>query len=530
MKNKIMAAAAAMLMLSGCTGQFEEYNTNPNQVTGEQMEVKNYRTGTKVLNMQNLVVPVEEHIYQFNESLSGGPFAGYIGSTVETWSERFETFNPSADWRKWPFSEVITEMYAPYRGIVGSSDDEVANAFAKLLRVAIMHRVTDSYGPIPYSASLASEDIYVSYDSQQSVYTQMFTELDEAIEALKSNENISADSWSSYDYVYYGNISQWIKYANSLKLRLAMRLSYVDPSTAKAKAAEAIASGVIESNTDNAQMHATENRTTLIYNDWNDHRVAADIICYMNGYNDPRRAKMFTSVGTDGTEVYAGIRVGSDVESKTAAITSYSNLIVDSDDPYLWLNAAEVAFLKAEYELRWGDSATAKTLYEQGITLSFEEKGASGAESYIADATSTPSAYTDPLGGYSVTAKPSEITIAWEESGNLADGTAAADDASERNLERIITQKWIAIFPLGVEGWSEYRRTGYPHLFDAPQDKSGGTVDLDHHARRLTYPSEEYQQNNANLQAAISTLNSETSGSRQGDIMGTRVWWDAKQY
>ncbi len=522
-----------LLMLQSCTAGFIEMNTNPNQVTGEQMEVNNYRTGTKILNLQNLVIPVQEHMYQFNESLSGGPFAGYIGSTVDTWLTRFETFNPSDDWRKWPFANVMTDSYAPYRGIVNQTDDEVANAFANLLRVAIMHRMTDSYGPIPYSNAVANESVFVKYDSQRKVYETMFNEIDEAIAVLTANSSIAASAWNKYDYVYYGNISQWVKYANSLKLRMAMRLSYVNPQLAKSKAAEAIAAGVITSNADNAQMHAPENRTALIYNDWSDHRVGADIINYMNGYEDPRREKMFTSVpaGPGSKEMtYSGVRVGGDVSSKTEYITYYSNMIVSTTSPYLWMNAAEVSFLMAEYELRWGSVDTAKSLYDNGIRLSFEERGAEGAEAYIMNSDRKPAPYADPLGHYSVTAAQSEITIAWEESTNLADGTVPADDASERNLERIITQKWISSFPLGVEGWSEYRRTGYPRLLPAPQDKSGGSVDLDHHARRLTYPVEEYRMNAANLQEAVNTLNSEATGERKGDIMGTRVWWDVKQY
>ncbi len=509
--------AAALLVLAACTGDFEDYNRNPNQVTEDQMEALNYKTGTKVKTLQGLVIPVQEHMYQFNESLTGGPFAGYIGATVDTWQTKFETYNPSADWRKWPFANVITETYTPYKGIVGGTDDEVAVAFARLLRVAIMQRVTDSYGPIPYSKLEDNESLYVEYDSQQAVYAKMFEELDAAIEALGRNTTLSAEAWSRYDGVYYGNISQWLKYAHSLKLRMAMRLSYVDEATARTKAAEAIAGGVITTNADNAQMHAAENRTTLIYNDWGDHRVGADILCYMTGYNDPRVEKMF--LPNDAGD-YVGIRIGIDVAGKSTAMSKYSNLIVESTTPYLWFNAAEATFLRAEYELRWGSEETAQELYEDAIRLSFEERGASGADAYVADATSRPAAYNDPLGSYSAPAQ-STITIAW---------TPGAEHFEE-NLERIITQKWIAIFPLGVEAWSEHRRTGYPRLLPVVADKSGGAVDVAQGARRLPYPVEEYQQNNTNLQAAIQQLNAEqTNGNRTGDQMGTRVWWDCKPY
>ncbi len=522
-KVQRLLLAVVLLGLGACTGDFEEINRNPNQVTEDQMEALNYKTGTKFKSLQSLVIPVEEHMYQFNESLSGGPFGGYIGATVDTWQTKFETYNPSADWRKWPFANVITETYTPYKGIVGGTDDEVAIAFARLLRVAIMHRVTDSYGPIPYSQLESNESVYVAYDSQEAVYTKMFEELDEAIEILGRNTTLPAEAWNRYDAVYYGNIAQWLKYANSLKLRMAMRLSYVEPELAKTKAAEAIAGGVITANADNAAMHAAENRTTLIYNDWGDHRVGADILCYMTGYNDPRMEKMFlpNDVGD-----YVGIRIGIDVAGKSTAMAKYSNMIVESTTPYLWFNAAEATFLRAEYELRWGSEETAKTLYEQAVQLSFEERGASGAEAYLADASKKPAPYTDPLGNYSASAR-SEITVPWETASDAGD----AEAVWERNLERIITQKWIAIFPLGVEAWSEHRRTGYPKLLPVPTDKSGGSVNVEQGARRLPYPVEEYQQNNTNLQTAIQTLDAEQqNGDRTGDVMGTRVWWDCKPY
>ena len=97
----------------------------------------------------------------------------------------------------------------------------------------------------------------------------------------------------------------------------------------------------------------------------------------------------------------------------------------------------------------------------------------------------------------------------------------------ERNLERIITQKWIAIFPLGTEAWTEHRRTGYPRLLPVVVNNSGGAVDSEKGARRLPYPVEEYTENPVNLQDAVSKLNSEAfEGS--GDNMGTRVWWDRR--
>lgn len=131
---------------------------------------------------------------------------------------------------------------------------------------------------------------------------------------------------------------------------------------------------------------------------------------------------------------------------------------------------------------------------------------------------STPVQYIDPLGKYSAASKTTECKVAWDEKGD-----------EETNLEQIITQKWIAIFPLGNEAWAEYRRTGYPKLLPAPQNLGPDNVDLNNHARRLTYPVEEYSGNGANLSGAISMLNSESSEGG-GDSFATRVWWDCKSY
>ena len=155
----------------------------------------------------------------------------------------------------------------------------------------------------------------------------------------------------------------------------------------------------------------------------------------------------------------------------------------------------------------------AKDLYNQAIALSFEQYGVTGADQYAADDFNMPAAYDDPLMTYSDYVPRSTITIAWE------------DDAAyfERNLERIITQKWIANFPLGAEAWSEYRRTGYPHLLPVVENKSGGAIDTEHMIRRLWYPPIEYTENLSNIKLAIGLLGGPDEG-------GTRLWWDKKPY
>ena len=279
-KNQFLLLFLVLFCAMGCTGDFDEINRDPSGATNEELERENYKIGTNIKGLQNWVIPIQEHRYQFNESLTGNPFAGYMAETPDGWKEKFSTFNPSADWLKWPFVIPMQEVYPYFRGVINNTDDEVAIALAKLFRVAIMHRMTDTYGSIPYSKVIedSAESLTVAYDTQEEVYMKMFEELDEVLTTLHANEQLSAEGFRKFDNVYYGDIRKWIKYTNSLKLRMSMRLSYVKPDISKAKGAEAIADGVITTNTDNAMMHAPENRMALIYNDWGDHRVAADII------------------------------------------------------------------------------------------------------------------------------------------------------------------------------------------------------------------------------------------------------------
>lgn len=507
----------SLLLVSGyaCTDNFDKINRNDYQVDKEELGREGYIIGSTIKGMQGLVVPTQEHLYQFIEALAAGPFAGYFATTV-AWTDKFETYNPPVDWQNKTFSDIITRTYPFYRDLRDYTDDPVALALAKLLRVAIMHRVTDMYGPIPYSqvlSELGEVSLTVPYDSQDVVYKVMLKELDEVSAVLKENLALSTEAFRKYDDVYFGDISKWYKFTHSLKLRMAMRMAYVDPVTAQQAAEAAVQAGVITKNADNAFLTVEENRPAMIFNDWNDSRVGADIISYMNGYEDPRRDKMFVKGKVKDKEDFYGLRIGIDVENKDDVITVYSKPVTSEASPFMWMNAAEITFLRAEGALRgWNMGGEAKDLYNEAITLSFEQYGATGAKGYIEDSKKMPQAYSDPLGRYSA-GQRSSITIAWEEGeGNF-----------ERNLERIITQKWIAMFPLCVEAWSEYRRTGYPKLLPVVENKSGGAIDTDRMIRRLWYPPIEYAENLKYIKEAVGTLGGPDNG-------GTRLWWDKKPF
>lgn len=524
----MLLALALMPLASSCFD--DDVNRSMYEADGDEMQRENHIVGASLRGMQALVVPTREHLYQFMDAMAGGAYGGYMEGIVDTWVMKFSTFNPEQGWLKSPFADPIKELYPQYRDMIAKTDDPVALALGKILRVCAMHRVTDIYGPIPYSKMMepdnAGDNLAVPYDSQADVYSAMLRELDEADAVLAENEHMSSEAFRKLEDLYYGDLSKWRRFVHSMQLRMAIRMAYVEPALARQTAEKAVAAGVITSNADNAMLHVAENRSALMFNDWNDYRISADLVSVMSGYNDPRMEKMLlpgtATVNENGNNVqkegYYGVRIGIFTQKKDEMINVYSKQVITSTDPYLWMNAAEVAFLRAEGALRgWAMGGDAQSLYEQGIALSFEERGASGADAYAKDATSVPADYVNPMDGNGVTySHPAvnHITIAWEQ----------GDAAFERNLERIITQKWIAIFPLGVEAWAEHRRTGYPRLLPAVENKDpNGSVNTAIGPRRLPYPADEYSDNPTYIRQAVQMLGGP-------DAAGTRLWWDVKDH
>ncbi len=518
---KILLPAVALLSLQSCTKNFEKINKNPYQVDNKEMERGRYSIIASMKDLQNMVIPAnKEHLHQFHEVLAGCSFAGYTAVTPP-WTTKFSTYNPPVDWYRAPFNDVISGIYPAYEQLHAATDDPVILAWAKLLRVASMHRITDTYGPIPYSKMSAAGGsdgssgtaLSAPYDSQEEVYGHMFEELDEVISILTERANDDPALYRKFDQVFSGSLRNWIKFANSLKLRMAMRICYVDAAKAKQKAEEAVAHsvGVMTSNADNAFLSVAFNPFELQVVQWGDDRAGADIVSFMNGYADPRRAKYFTTSLINGyAGTFQGLRSGIDVADKSIAM-QYSMPIVGITDPIMWMNAAEVSFLRAEGALRgWSMGGSASTFYNQGVTLSFEQYKVSGVSDYLNDTQKTPASYVDPLGTYTYSGSTSKITIKYDDGASF-----------EANLERIITQKWIANFPLGNESWAEFRRTGYPKIMPVVLNKSGGSIPAGQFVKRLPYPDTEYYENTDNLYNAIGMLGGP-------DTQGTKLWWDKK--
>lgn len=525
--NKIFLAAFLVATASGCTGKYLEINTNPYEVSKEQTLTDGYAIGAAITALCGTVVSTDVNTAQFTDCLLGGPMGGYY-STTGAFEKTIDNYNASDDWTRvfMASDRIIPTLYSNYNELRRITDDPVVLSVANIIKVTAMLRVTDTYGPIPYTQIGKDGKLAVAYDSQKEVYEAMFKELDEAIKLLTENK-LSGFSPKA-DPVYDGSAVKWCRFANSLKLRMAMRIVYAEPETAKKYAEEAVGHeiGVFTSNADNAILRpvAFGDKGNPLYtaikynqpagsNTGGDTHAAADIICYMNGYKDPRRPVYFIPSEFEGIE-YAGIRIRIEKPSLNSVGRKYSGVRISPSDELVWMNSAEVAFLKAEAKAVFGfnmGAGSAEDFYNEGIRLSFAQHKVAGENGYINDNVNKPDVYVDPAGLNSYPTLLSTLTVKWDE------GAAAPV-----KQERILIQKWIANFNLGNEAWADYRRTGFPKLFPSTDagNKSNGSVSSEHGARRMVYPLAERTNNSQNYSAAVSNL------LKGPDKMSTRLWWD----
>ena len=505
--NKLSILGISLMLLNNISCIDYEDNVNPNEVTEEMMEVDNLKTGAFFSQMLRRVVIINDgdkldSDYQIAQNLSHDLYSGYIAATLGSTNHNGQ-YNFQEQWVNATFDYAYTGIMAPWQSIHKIATEQElpeVDALATIVKVEGMHRIADTFGPIPY-VNYGSSSLY---DALDLVYNKFFEELDNAIEVLSNyvNGNVDAKLMSDYDCVYGGDVEKWVKFANTLRLRLAIRVSYANPTLAEAQAKKSMENmfGFIESKAERAELshnsleyHHPLHEIAYNFNS-GDCRPGATIVAYLNGLNDSRISSYFTAAD-DGE--YHGVRIG----ITTSNMSNYqgnkiSNLNINrASTPVVWMTAAESFFLRAEGALRgWDMGGTAKSFYEQGVRMSFEENNAAGVDDYLADHTSTPGAFADNGGSDNYTFS-SRVTPAW-----------VANARSEAQLERIITQKWIANYPLGMEAWAEYRRTGYPELYPCIDNLSDCGVSSIRGMRRLSFPYTEAQNNTANYNQGVAEL------------------------
>lgn len=189
MKFNILKPALAALVLVGtaCTANYLDINTNPYEPSEDDMQTDGYIIGSALTSLASTVVSTDVNTAQFTDVLLGGPMGGYY-STTGGFTRTIMNYNPTDDWTNvFMYSDrTIPVLYSNLRELKKVTDDPIVLAIADIIKVAAMHRVTDTYGPIPYSMIGENGQIQVPYDSQEKVYDKFFEELDAAIKCLPS--------------------------------------------------------------------------------------------------------------------------------------------------------------------------------------------------------------------------------------------------------------------------------------------------------------------------------------------------------
>lgn len=482
-KNKITIALTALIIgattLGGCK-KFLDVNQNPNNP--EKADPR-------------LVLPSTQAALG---QVTGNFFQVYGGFYSQYWTQnrnssqyrnidRYQLANGDFDR---PWRVIYSDAWADLDLIISQKADAQFSqhaAIALILKAYDAQLATDAFGDIPVKeANQGTANSNPKYDSQKDVYDAIFSMIDQGNALLNVNAPVKP---GTEDLIFKGNIADWKAFANTLKLRAALRLSEVAPDVAKAKVEELYKANAVFLNKDaQIQYVSTGGNSNPLYEEMVGlSRVpnlvaSSTIIDQLSANNDPRVKFYYDTIKTG---KYIGIPQGSFLKPNVE--TSYPNALVGANPlvelasvastaPVKFITAAESYFLQAEAVQRGWSNGTgvASDLYTQGITASFTATNqATAAAAYIAGAGKWP-----------------------------ADAT--------QQIKAIITQKYFAMCGLqNFEAWSEWRRTGYPDFFKLSEAGVNGNL----FPVRLLYPNSEI------------TRNTNFPGQK---LITDRVWWDVK--
>jgi hypothetical protein len=486
MKKYILLSLAMILTATSCTSEFDEMNVDPNNPTkispqyllpyALERSIDRYwggRTRFERLNLDGAMLWMQylsRNIY----SNEGDNYGISPAMQNNNWQAFFNDGLVN-------FQRIITET-----GPQGTAPNANYEGVALVMRSWLFSVMTDLWGAIPYNDALrgtATEAIYTpAYDSQEKIYEALLNDLKIANEKLNS-----AGPAITGDIVHNGNILRWKRFANSLRLRLANRQAVKKSAESRAIMREILSDPakypIITANADNTVLRSTsvlpsnnEWNQVLIQESRTDWNISSTLADKMNSLNDTRITVYANPVGGK----YVGHPNGLPDAIATTYLATSSNVgsaFTRIDAPSVLMTAAEVNLILAEAVLD-GDitTGTAKGYFEAGISASFEQYGLTVPATYF-----------------------------------------AAVGAVTR--EKVLEQKWLALYGVGIEAWTEYRRTGFPVL---PAKDPRAVFENDGVLpTRLPYPGSEYSLNKASLDKGIA-LNG------GADNMKTKLWWVEK--
>jgi hypothetical protein len=500
----------SVLLVAGCDNGFDEINTNkvdptslaPSLILNKAIISTTYLDGTSTLGMlcYNFGI-VQQVITPYGSSLSGGNY------------NQLNNANSPLVWVNF-YRNVIKQLVAVTEQT--KEDPLQSNIYnsARIWKAYAFMILTDTYGDIPYfeaGKGYISEVIRPKYDPQEAIYKDILKELEEASGALDP-----AQPAVTTDILYGGDVPKWKKLGYSLMLRAGMRLSKVDPATAKSYVVKAVAGGLFASNADNSTI-----RHTAIYNNYianhlaarekTNFYLAAPFVNYLKENNDPRLPVFAVRyVGAKGGPEQIADRASSDPKVQIGMPMGYNDVTINTvlaangvvslwdftqinlttvlklDAPEFHITYSQVQLLLAEAAVRGWISGDAADYFAKGVRANLEQMALYDAKAAIKE----------------------DAIVAYLKAHPLTKG---------KELEDINTQYWVATFLDGNESWANFRRSGFPALKKNPYPGSEIKEDF---IRRMPYPDSEI---------VVNVQNVNDANARQGpNDLNTRVWWDKK--
>lgn len=500
--------------------------------------------------------------YQITTNLSHDIYAGYVANNQPKHAKKSPDYGYADGWSGRRWAHFYDDRSSEYRTLLrafkfNTTPQRYKNMFyvTRIYYAFLALANTDTYGAMPFKVYVQAripETNNVTYNTQAEVYDCMFRMLEQAVDSIQPDD-ASQYNVGKEDICYFGDLHKWLRFANTLRLRMALRISNVDPVRAKKEGEAALNNqyGLMESNADNMQTvpkyapvdmggmdeGGSENGLTMCSIRYNGESVMSwdleqyyrnlstgggtyiirksrrefeektiDPRCLVSWFRGNMSQNMIASATESVREDFKGCKRGTQAPEISMSTLTYSlvrcqpkplskkldpKYWFNDARPTVWLGYSESLFLKAEAALRgW----TGKDL-----TLSTENyfrAGVKASMDYYQIDKAQASSYIDGL-------------KVWKE------GVFASGD-KERILEAIITQKWMAVFPNGNEGWAEFRRTDYPVLANQLSNMSGGDVPEGKNIKRIFYPNSEGSNKYFASHEDLKKANSQ----------GKRLWWD----
>ncbi|MEJ0105146.1 MAG: SusD/RagB family nutrient-binding outer membrane lipoprotein [Bacteroidota bacterium] len=522
MKNKsiyILAGAVTLVIFVSCKkSDLLKTNTDPNSVSVDVFDPNNILTATQLYytGSTDNAIEVEE-----TEIQGAGSFIQHWASTSGYFFGDKYLFSPGG-WGSF-FDHTYTTAVKNAVDLYTTTKDKPQYAnlhqIARIMKALVFERITDVYGDVPYfQAGLAYHGsvYFPTYDKQQDIYADLLKEVSEAVDSLDENADLPPGDmfYSQSDE----QIGKWKRFGNTLLLRMAMRLTKVDPETAKSYVTK-VQGLTMTSNDDNAIVpHGTNDPLTInrIYRGIGEDgsmqlsgQISKTFIDFLQTNDDPRLPVLSyiyppdfqpgddPSGGSSDPGDQVGLPNGYDGGNTEHGIINYpgylgdinlysrpSPIIFNPTAPTLILTYAESELLLADAAERWG-IGDAETHYNNGVLAAITQLAAYGDDGVI-------------------------------DEGDAQDYLDAHPYDAANGLEMINTQFWAATFFNEYEAWSNYRRTGFPDLTPVNYP---GSQSLNAIPRRMAYSTVDKQVNSTNYNAAV-------QGLPGGDKITSRMWWD----